>query len=310
MKIVLASGNAGKLKELGELLAPHALELIAQGTLGIEPAEETGCTFIENALEKARHASRESGLPALRSLAYGGGRMPQPVIERAMQLLPETAFTNAYGLTETSSTITVLGPEEHRAALASEVPEVRRRLVSVGRALPGVELDVRGPDGKPLGPGERGEIHVRGEQVSGEYLDRGSLLTEDGAFPTRDGGFLDDDGYLYLDGRIDDVIVRGGENLSPGEIEEVLLDHPDVRDCAVVGVPDTQWGEAVAAAVVPHAGRAVDPEALRAWVRERLRSSRVPTHVVAYDELPYNETGKLLRRQVRAELAAELRSAE
>jgi long-chain acyl-CoA synthetase len=241
-------------------------------------------------------------LPWLRSLSYGGGKMPQAVIERAMALLPETGFTNAYGLTETSSTLTLLTPEDHREALASADPARRRRLVSVGRPLPGLELEIRDADSKPLGPGERGEICVRGEQVSGEYLGRASRLDPDGFFPTRDGGFVDGEGYLFVDGRIDDVIVRGGENLSPGEIEEVLLAHPAVADCAVVGVPDTQWGEAVAAAVVLAPERAVDAAELRDWVRKRLRSSRTPERIEFRSELPYNETGKLLRRQVRAEL--------
>jgi len=239
-------------------------------------------------------------LPHLRSLSYGGGKMPLPVIERALELFPKAEFTNAYGLTETSSTIALLGPEEHRRAAASDA--VRRRLSSVGRALPGVEIEVRDEDGKPLPPGALGEVYVRGAQVSGEYLGRGSQLGADSFLPTRDGGFLDEEGYLFLQGRIDDVIVRGGENLSPGEIEDVLLEHPSVADCAVVGIPDVEWGETVATAVVLAEGASASEEELRAWVRARLRSSRVPLRVVFKHELPYNETGKLLRRVVRAGL--------
>jgi acyl-CoA synthetase (AMP-forming)/AMP-acid ligase II len=242
-------------------------------------------------------------LPHLRAVSYGGGKMPQPVIERAMTLMPETAFTNAYGLTETSSTITVLGPDDHRAAAASEDPVIRRRLVSVGRALPSIELEVRDEDGRACGVGESGEIHVRGEQVSGEYLGLASRMTTDGWFPTRDAGALDAEGYLFLEGRIDDVIVRGGENLSPGEIEEVLLVHPAVADCGVVGIADEQWGEAVAAVIVLHDGRTATADELREWVKARLRSSRAPARVEFRSELPYNETGKLLRRKLRAELA-------
>jgi len=146
---------------------------------------------------------------------------------------------------------------------------------------------------------------VRGEQVSGEYLGRGSLVDSDGWFPTRDAGFLDEEGYLFLEGRIDDVIVRGGENMSPGEIEEVLLEHEAVADCAVVGIPDEQWGEAVAAAIVLRPGHTATAEELRQWVRERLRSSRTPQRIAFREELPYNETGKLLRRRVKAELSRE-----
>jgi len=244
-------------------------------------------------------------LPSLRALSYGGGKMPQSVIERAMELFPDTNFTNAYGLTETSSTISVLGPDDHRAAVASDDAAVRRRIVSVGKALPSVEVEIRDEEGKRVGPGESGEIHVRGEQVSGEYLGRGSLVGSDGWFPTRDGGSMDDEGYIFVEGRIDDVIVRGGENLSPGEIEDTLLDHDAVADCAVVGVPDEQWGEAVAAVIVTGEGKTVTADELREFVKARLRSSRSPARVEFWNELPYNETGKLLRRKVKAELVGE-----
>jgi acyl-CoA synthetase (AMP-forming)/AMP-acid ligase II len=244
-------------------------------------------------------------LPQLRALSYGGGKMPQTVIEKAMKLFPTTDFTQAYGLTETSSTITLLGPEEHREAAASDDPKIRRRLISVGRALPSVELQIRDPEGNILGPDERGEICVRGEQVSGEYLGRGAGLDRDGWFPTRDGGWMDAEGYVFVEGRVDDVIVRGGENMSPGEIEDVLLEHDAVADAAVVGIPDEQWGEAVAAVVVTQTGCSVSEQELQAWVKDRLRSSRTPQRIEFRNELPYNELGKLLRRKVRSELIGD-----
>jgi fatty-acyl-CoA synthase len=240
-------------------------------------------------------------LPALAHLSYGGGRMPVPVIERAMDLLPDVGFVNAYGLTETSSTIAVLGPEDHRVANASQDPAVRARLGSVGRPLPTLELEIRGPEGDALPVGQAGEIYVRGEQIAGEYLGR-SALTEDGWFPTNDGGRLDEAGYLYVEGRIDDVIVRGGENMSPGEIEDVLLQHPAVAEAGVTGVPDDEWGESVAAAVVLKEGATADESELQAWVRERLRSSRTPVVVDVRTALPYTPTGKLIRGALRDEL--------
>jgi acyl-CoA synthetase (AMP-forming)/AMP-acid ligase II len=248
-------------------------------------------------------AGRSQVLPHLRHLSYGGGRMPLPVIERAMALLPDVDFVNAYGLTETSSSVAVLGPEEHREAHTSDDPEVRRRLSSVGRPLPTVEITVRDPDGRELPPGRRGEIWVRGEQVSGEYVHRAGG-PGDGWFATRDGGWFDAAGYLYVEGRIDDVIVRGGENLSPGEIEDVLLTHPVVSEAVVLGVPDEEWGEAVAAVVVLHPGAAATEDELRDWVVARLRSSRRPAIVEVRAALPTNDTGKVLRRVVRAELLA------
>ncbi len=234
----------------------------------------------------------------LRSLSYGGGKMARPVLQRALELFPITSFVNAYGLTETSSTITLLGPDEHRLAQYSDDPTEQHRLSSAGRALPGIDIEIRDDHGKPQAAGEVGEIFVRGEQVAGEYREQGSLLDDDGWFATRDGGYLDQDGYLFVQGRNDDVIIRGGENMSPGEIEEAILTHPNVRDVATIGVPSREWGEHVVAVIV--AGAATpDPEDICALVRGRLRSSRVPAHVEFVDELPYNETGKLLRRVLR-----------
>ena len=245
---------------------------------------------------------RSANMPHLTSLSYGGGKMPLSVLERAMQLFPGTDFTNAYGLTETSSTISVLGPEEHREAAESEDFYMRRRLVSVGVPLPGVTIEIRDPDGNPLQADESGEIFVRGEQVSGEYKGIGSLTDEEGWFPTRDRGYVDSEGFLFLEGRADDVIVRGGENLSPGEIEDVLLQHEAVADVAVVGIPDEQWGEAVAAVIVLKPGHQIAEDELKSWVKDQLRSSRVPGVIRFYDELPYSPTGKLLRREIRSEL--------
>jgi acyl-CoA synthetase (AMP-forming)/AMP-acid ligase II len=244
-------------------------------------------------------AGATGGLASLRYVAYGGGRMPVELIERALGLFPNTGFTNAYGLTETSSTIALLGPEDHRAAYTSSDPAVRARLGSVGRPIPTVEIEIRDEDGKALPPGERGEIYVRGEQVSGEYRER-SALDAQGWFPTRDAGWMDPEGYLFLAGRADDVIVRGGENISPGEIEDVLLSHPAIADAAAVAVPSVEWGEAVGIAVVAKPNHPPPAEdELRTLIRNRLRSSRVPEQIAILDALPYNEMGKLLRREVR-----------
>ncbi len=243
------------------------------------------------------------GLPTLRHLSYGGGRTPLPTIETALALLPNVNFVNAYGLTETSSSITVLGPDDHRLALTTDDPAVRSRLGSVGQALPTVELSIRDLDGVEVVPGTSGEVWVRGEQVSGEY---GSSVTLDGDgwFATKDAGYLDADGYLFLAGRLDDVIVRGGENLSPGEIEDVLINHPSVSEAAVVGIPDTQWGEVPACALVCEPGTTVSAEEIQSWVAQHLRSARVPSVVYLCDELPYNDTGKLLRRELKPILSA------
>ena len=241
-------------------------------------------------------------LLGVRALSYGGGKMPRPVIERALDLFPITSFVNAYGLTETSSTIALLGPDDHRLAQYSQDPQEQKRLASVGRPLPGVQVSIRGDDGDELPAGGVGEIFVRGEQVSGEYVEKGSLLIDGGWFPTRDDGYFDESGYLFVQGRNDDVIIRGGENMSPGEIEDLLLTHSGVKDAAVIGVPDVEWGEKIVAVVVGHESAPSEHE-LQDLVRDRLRSSRVPEHVVFVGELPYNDTGKLLRRVLRTDHA-------
>jgi acyl-CoA synthetase (AMP-forming)/AMP-acid ligase II len=248
---------------------------------------------------------RGEKLPALQHLSYGGGRMPVTIIDRALEHLPHVGLVNAYGLTETSSTVSVLGPEDHREAVAAAEPHIRIRLGSVGRPLPSLEVEIRGPSGEPMPSGEHGEIWVRGEQVSGEYVGRGAGLNAEGWLATNDGGWLDADGYLFVEGRLDDVIVRGGENLSPGEIEDVLIQHPAVAEVAVIGVPSDEWGEAVAAVIVLESGSEADPAELRIWVSERLRSTRTPERIEFRAELPYSETGKLLRRVLKAELGPE-----
>lgn len=239
-------------------------------------------------------------LPTLRALSYGGGKMPEPVIARALAMLPHVAFVNAYGLTETSSTISLLGAEDHRAAFASDDPVVRRRIASVGQPLPTIELEIRRDDGTPCGPGEQGEIHVRGEQVSGEYLHK-KAIADDGWFATNDAGWLDEGGYLFVDGRLDDVIVRGGENISPGEIEDMLRSFDDIADCAVLGIPCVEWGEKVVAVIVSRSGDP-DTDTIAAAIRAKLRSTKTPEQWFLRDELPYNETGKLLRRVLKDEL--------
>ena len=239
----------------------------------------------------------DAGTPTLRSLAYGGARAPRPVVERALRIFPGTGFVNAYGLTETASSVAVLSPEDHRAALTADDPAVRDRLGSVGRALPGIEFQVRAEDGEPAGPGESGLVFVRGEQISGEYGEH-STLDADGWFATRDRGRLDADGYLFIEGRADDTIIRGGENIAPAEIEDVLLAHPGIAEAAVIGVPDPEWGQRLVAVLVG----AGDPAEIRQWVRDRLRSAKTPDTIVFRAELPKTDTGKLLRRTLLAEL--------
>ncbi|HEX4559807.1 MAG TPA: AMP-binding protein [Mycobacterium sp.] len=266
----------------------------------------TTATVVPTMLDRIVMVLQTGGhdLPSLRNLAYGGSKVGLPLVRRALELLPDVGFVNAYGLTETSSTIAVLTPDDHRDAQSASAANVAKRLGSVGQAVPGIELQIRDEDGKVLGPGETGELFVRGEQVSGRYTGIGSVLDENGWFPTRDIATLDEDGYLFIGGRSDDTIIRGGENIAPAELEAVLIEHPQVRDVAVVGVDDPQWGQAIIAVVVPAAGCDPDPDELREYVRETLRGSRTPDRVVFRDELPTTPTGKVLRREIVEELRA------
>jgi acyl-CoA synthetase (AMP-forming)/AMP-acid ligase II len=238
----------------------------------------------------------------LRSLSYGGSKVSERVLRRALHAFPHTGFVNAYGLTETASTIAVLGPEDHRAAIDSDDPAAQRRLSSAGRILPSIEIELRGDDDRPVAAGLPGIIYLRGEQVSGEYA-TGSTLDSHGWFCTRDRGWLDAEGYLFIEGRADDTIIHGGENIAPAEIEEVLLAHPEIVEACVVGVPDDEWGQRIVAVVVVRPGSLVTGEDLRDSVRSQLRSSRTPEVVVFRDSLPHTDTGKLLRRIVLKELA-------
>jgi acyl-CoA synthetase (AMP-forming)/AMP-acid ligase II len=271
----------------------------------------TSATVVPTMLDRIVAVLEVQGgtLPGLRTLAYGGSKVAAPLVRKALSLLPEVGFVNAYGLTETSSTIAVLTPDDHRAALGAADDAVARRLGSVGQPVPGIEVQIRADDGAVLGPNETGELFVRGEQVSGRYTDIGSVLDAEGWFPTKDVASLDPEGYLFIGGRSDDTIIRGGENIAPAEIEDVLVEHPHVHDCAVVGAEDPEWGQIIVAVVVPSAGTSPDPDELREHVRGQLRGSRTPDRVVFRDELPTNATGKVLRRELVAELNAQQTAA-
>jgi acyl-CoA synthetase (AMP-forming)/AMP-acid ligase II len=243
----------------------------------------------------------EAGVSTLRSLSYGGSKVSERVLETALRAFPSTGFVNAYGLTETASTVAVLGPEDHRAAISSDEPAVRRRLSSAGQILPSVEIEIRDENGTAVPAGEPGFIYLRGEQIAGEYSS-GSVLDADGWFFTRDRGAVDADGYLFIEGRADDTIIRGGENIAPAEIETVLLAHPAVAEACVVGIPDEEWGQRIVAAVVLEEGESVDAETLQAAVRSQLRGSKTPESITFRESMPYTDTGKLLRRTVLSEL--------
>lgn len=248
-------------------------------------------------------------LSSLQIVSYGAAPMPLPVIRRAIERFPRTVgFINAFGQTETTSTVTMLGPDDHRLeGTPAEVEQKMRRLASIGRPLPDVELRIVDDEGRELPRGQIGEIAIRSARTMRGYLGQEeatrATIDAEGWLRTRDLGWMDEDGYVYLAGRKSDMIIRGGENIAPDEVEAVLYLHPAVEEAAVVGVPDEEWGERVAAVVVPKPGAQVTTEELIAFCRQRLASFKKPEIVQFVSELPRNPMGKVLRRDLRVMLS-------
>jgi len=248
-------------------------------------------------------------LSSLQNLSYGGAPMPFPVIRRAIAAFPKTTgFVNAFGQTETTSTLTVLGPADHRLdGIPAEVERNLKRLTSVGLPLPDVEVRVLSDDNKELPANEIGEVVIRTPQVMKGYAGQESataaLLDADGWLHTRDMGYIDEDGYIYLAGRKDDIIIRGGENIAPAEIEAVLHAHPAVDEAAVIGVPDVDWGQKIAAFIALRPGNTASAEELAEFCRERLASFKKPEVIRFVDALPKNPLGKILKKELRAQFS-------
>jgi acyl-CoA synthetase (AMP-forming)/AMP-acid ligase II len=234
----------------------------------------------------------------LKTYCYGASPMPLPLLRAALEAWPETDFIQVYGLTELCGAITNLPPEAHRDA---DHPE---RLVSAGRLLPGAELRVVDPDSLEEVPaGDQGELWFRTPQLMKGYLNKpeatAEVITADGWFRTGDVGRVDEGGFIFVEDRLKDMIISGGENIYSIEVERVLAEHPAVAEVAVIGVPDEKWGEAVKAVV------ALDPDAeatdaeLIAWCRERLAGYKCPKTVDIIEALPRNPTGKILKVDLR-----------
>ena len=246
-------------------------------------------------------------LSSLQLITYGAAPMPYDVVCRAIEVF-SCGLMNAYGQTESTSSLTYLGPEDHRLdGTAEENAKKLHRLRSVGRPMDDVEVAILDAQGRRQPSGVEGEICVQSARVMKEYLKQGEATAAaivDGWLHTGDVGFLDEDSYLFITGRVKDLIIRGGENISPGEIEAVLDSHPAVEESAVIGVPDAEWGEVVKAVVVRNAGAdgvANDELAaqLRDYCREHLASYKTPAYLAFVDGLPRNPMGKVLKTDLR-----------
>ena len=250
---------------------------------------------------------KQYNLSSLRVVTYGAAPMPLNVIQKAIDEFPGVNFINAFGQTETASTITTLGPEDHiiEGTVEERQQKLKRLTASIGKPLADVEIKIVDEDGNSLPPMETGEILARGPRVmTGYWQDEektSQVMTSDGWLRTSDKGWIDEDGYIYLAGRADDMIIRGGENISPEEIENVLFLHPKIEDVSVIGVSDQDWGQQPRAVLVLKEGEQATPEEIMDFCKTKLASFKRPRSVIFVDSLPRNPMGKLLKKDLRAQ---------
>jgi long-chain acyl-CoA synthetase len=247
----------------------------------------------------AAAAADHGPFPGLRIVASGGAPLPREQAEN-FERVTGNPVLDTWGLSETSPAATLNRPGATRAG-------------SVGRPIEGVEVRAVGDGGEGLPAGETGQLAIRGHNVMKGYWRRpeatAAAITPEGWFLTGDLGRVDDDGYVYVIGRLKDMIIRGGLNVYPREVEEVLHRHPAVSEAAIVGVPDERLGEEVGAAVVLAPGTAAAPEELRDWLKERVAPFKYPRHVWMLDELPKGPTGKILKREIHPPVGADEEAA-
>ncbi|MEM1131524.1 MAG: fatty acid--CoA ligase [Pseudomonadota bacterium] len=238
----------------------------------------------------------ETDFSRLRFMHYGASPMPLALLRQAMDVLG-CGFVQHYGMTETTGTFTCLHPEDHD-------PEGNTRMRSAGLPLPGVEVRIVDTNNADVPTGDVGEIVTRSHANMLGYWKQPEKTAEtvdpDGWLHTGDAGYMDEDGYVYIHDRVKDMIISGGENVYPAEVENTLYSHPAVLEAAVIGVPDEKWGEAVKAVVVPRPEHEIDSDEVIAFARESLAVYKVPKSIDVIPEMPRNASGKILRRELRA----------
>ena len=247
-------------------------------------------------------------LSSIRVITYGAAACPYEVLKGTIERFPGRALINAFGGTETSSTIATLRAEDQIITGKETEPEREKKLkrlaTSIGLPLDDVEIQVRDEAGQALPTGKTGEIVARSPRImKGYWRDEEKTkkaFTPDGWYRTGDMGYVDEEGYVYLSGRADDLIVRGGENIGPDEVESTLYSHPKVEEAAVIGVPDIEWGQQIRAIVRLKKGEKATEQEIIDFCRPRLAGFKRPVSVVFVDEeLPKTSTGKVLRRVLR-----------
>ncbi len=232
----------------------------------------------------------------LKYIIYGAAPIPLELLRQCINMFG-AQFIQAYGMTETTGTIAMLPPEDHD-------PNGNDRMRSAGKALPGVELKIVDEYGNDVPLGEVGEVITRSTNNMVGYWNlpdaSAKTIDQSGWIRTGDAGYLDADGYLFIHDRVKDMIISGGENVYPAEVESAIYGHPDVLEVAVIGVPDDKWGEAVKACCVPKPGATIDPDSIINWSRERIAGFKVPKTIDVIEALPRNASGKILRKDLRA----------
>ena len=270
--------------------------------VGVLEAIENGAThmfIVPAALQMVVQHPRaaETDFSHLKYMMYGAAPMPLELLKQAVKTMPNAGFLQAYGMTETSGTISILPPDDHEL-------EGNERMRSAGKAVPGVEIEVRGPDNVEVPRGEIGEVCIRSPSNTAGYWKlpdaTARTIDPDGWLHTGDAGIMDAGGYIYIQDRIKDMIISGGENVYPAEVENAIFGHPAVAEVAVIGVPSEKWGEEVKACVVCKPGAQFDPGELIAYTRERIAAFKCPKSIDVIPEMPRNASGKILRRELRA----------
>lgn len=239
--------------------------------------------------------SRHVDYSRLKYILYGASPIPLELLREGIEVF-KCGFVQNYGMTETCGTIVALPPEDH-------TPEGSPRMRAAGKPLPGVEIRILGEDGSALPPHQVGEIAIKSSANMVGYWNlpdaTAKTIDSDGWLKTGDAGYMDEDGYVYVHDRVKDMIITGGENVYPAEVENAVFGHPSIADVAVIGVPDERWGEAVKAIVVLKAGETAEPGDIIAWTRERIAAYKTPKSVDFIAALPRNASGKILRRELR-----------
>ncbi|MEM7329434.1 MAG: fatty acid--CoA ligase [Pseudomonadota bacterium] len=229
-------------------------------------------------------------------MLYGASPIPLDLLKRCMDVF-QSKFVQMYGMTETAGTIIALSPEDHD-------PDGNEKMRSAGQVLAGAEVTILDDRGETVARGTTGEIAIRSVSNMTDYWQQpeatAKTISDNGWLRTGDAGYMDDDGYVFIQDRVKDMIISGGENIYPAEVENAIFGHPKVSDVAVIGVPDEKWGEAAKAVIVPVPGTAIDPDEIITWVRQRIAGYKCPKSIDLVETLPRNPSGKILKKVLRA----------